>query len=149
MRDVLKLNWSPAFRLTFTALLMALFVILSLPGCATVGGPLKAAETVEQKAFALYGTFVVFEEAAVTVVQNEQLPRSVRRAVQNADAKAKPVVDSLLDAVLEVQKIRLQVEAGTNTTERLLIVTANLENWIDRAVPVVNNLIGAVRNGDT
>ncbi len=143
MKKVFRFT-SPRYRRAFLALALVAF---TLPGCATISGPVEAAETVEQKAFAIYGTFVVFEEIAVGVVQNPQIPRDLRQAVQNADRTAKPVVDGLLDATLEAQTIRVQVEAGTNTVERLAIVTANLEDWIDRAIPVVSNLTRAVRTG--
>lgn len=147
MRDFLTLRWSPQFAKVFPVLLLALVAIASLPGCATVSAPTKAAETVEQKAFAVYGTFVIFEEAGADIVENTSLPLDVRRAVQNTDRTAKPVADALVAAALEAQRIRLQVEAGANTVERLDIATANLERWIARAGPLIDNLVAAVRNG--
>lgn len=128
-------------------MLIALLVLSALPGCATVSAPVDAAETVEQKAFALYGTFVVFEELGATIVENRAIPLDVRRAIQSADQRAKPLADGLLDATFEVQSIRLQLEAGTNTVERLDIATAELENWVTRAGPVIARLVAAVREG--
>lgn len=147
MKDVLLLRWTPAFRFTFPPLLLLLVALVALSGCATVGGPVAAAETVEQRAFALYGTFAVFEETAADIVEDEAVPVEIRRAIQSADSRAKPVVDSMLAAALEANRIRLQVAAGTNTTERLLIVVGQLEGWIARAGPLVDGLVASVRDG--
>ena len=136
------LKTTPQFNFALPVLLL-LIAAVALSGCSTFA-PVRAAKTVEQKAFALYGTFAIYQEAGVDIVRNETLPIGVRRAVQNADAAAKPIADSLLAATLEAQRVRAQVAAGTSTNARLVIVTNNLEDWVARAEPLINNLINAV-----
>lgn len=143
LKDTLSLKLRNALPL----LTLTLISILMLPGCASIGAPVKAAETVEQKAFAIYGIFVVFEETGADLIEDPGIPINIKRSIQRADADAKPVIDNLLDVALEAQKIRLQVEAGTNTVERLDIVTANLNQWIARASPLVAKLVASVREG--
>jgi hypothetical protein len=124
------------------SLIPLLFMLAWLQGCATVAGPYKAAETAEQKAFALYGTFVVFEERGASVINDQRVDLDARRAIQRADAAAKPVADSLLDAALEVNEVRQEIGASEN---RLETVTRNLENWIMRFEPLVAQLVSAVK----
>ncbi len=142
MHQSLKVRGSPLY-----AMILMLVALISLSSCASLTAPIEAAETVEQKAFAVYGTFTIFEEAGADIVENESIPRKIRAAIQTADGKAKPVIDRLLETAMEAQRIRLQVQAGGNTVERLNIATANLQNWITRAGPLIDQLIDAVRKG--
>lgn len=129
-------------RQTSGYIITALFLATWLSACATIAGPYKAAETAEQKAFALYGTFVVFEERGAAIVTDRRIDLDARRAIQRADARAKPVADSLLDAALEVQSVREQLDASDNDLET---VTRNLEGWITRFEPLVAELVRAVK----
>ena len=124
------------------ALLPLFFMLAWLQGCATVAGPYKAAETAEQKAFALYGTFVVFEERGASVINDNRIDIRARQAIQRADSAAKPVADSTLEAALQVNEVRQEIGASEN---KLKTVTANLENWIMRFEPLVTQLVAAVK----
>ncbi len=124
------------------ALLPIFVALLFMQGCATITAPYRAAETAEQKAFALYGTFVVFEERGAAVINDQRIDIDIRRAIQRADLAAKPVADSTIEAALEVQRIREQLDTDE---DKLVTVTRNLEGWVDRFEPLVTNLITAVR----
>lgn len=119
-----------------------LFMLVWLQSCATIAGPYKAAETAEQKAFALYGTFVVFEERGASIINDNRIDIDARRLIQRVDARAKPVADSTLEAALQVNEVRGEVGASEN---KLATVTANLENWIMRFEPLVTELVAAVK----
>jgi hypothetical protein len=67
----------------FTRPLMLAFLLaisvpttLLLPGC--VNSPVQQAETPEQKAYALYGTYVIFQEKAAELVQDSSTSESVK-----------------------------------------------------------------------
>ena len=124
------------------AALPLLLALVWLQGCATIAGPYNAAETAEQRAFALYGTFVVFEERGAAIINDQTIDVDARRAIQRADAAAKPVADSMLEAALAVNDVRNQLDAPEGT---LVTVTNNLENWVDRFEPLVTNLLNAIR----
>jgi len=123
--------------------LLALFIATAI-GCATVS-PMAPAQTAEQRAFALYGTFVVAEETAADLVQLPGLGAAQKAAIKDADAKAKPVADALMDAAREVFKIRGELEAGATTNDKLAVAVANLERWVGEATPKVQALVDSVR----
>jgi hypothetical protein len=122
-------------------------VVLALQACA-VTDPIQKAETTEQRAFATYGTFVIIEEQAAKLVSSGQIPDSAVRAIGRADAQAKPVADSLLDATLEFTVIRVEYEASGRGEDRFVRVMNELNGWVDRARPLIANLISAVRGAD-
>ena len=118
--------------------------LLALVACATVN-PLSAAKTTEQRAFALYGTFVVAEEAAVDVLALPGLSAADKANIKAADAAAKPAADALLDAAQQAFRIRAELEAGTSTDDKLRIATANLERWVNETGPKIEALLAAIR----
>lgn len=123
-------------------ILSSFLIALALVGCSV--NPLKTAVTPSQKAFAVYGTFVAYEEQGAVIVQNATVPDSVKAAIRAADAKAKPAADSLLSAAREVIAVQSEIAAGTSTSDKLAIVNANLSQWIKDATPIVDNLVAAV-----
>jgi hypothetical protein len=107
--------------------------------------PIARAQTAEQKAYALYGEFVVLEEQVVAAVQNAQVPTNFRKALAEADSVAKPIADQLLDAAGAVRRIRAELDQGAKTEEKLLTATLNLQRWYDELVPQLQRLSGLVQ----
>lgn len=130
-----KSNFATAFLVVAAAALTA---------CGSLN-PLARAQTVEQKAYATYGQFLIVEEQAAALVQEESVPASAKQAIARADAVAKPVADKLLAAVLAVDQVRDDIAAGKSTEEKLLIATANLQKWHDEVLPLVHDLASAVK----
>ena len=126
--------------------LLLLVAMLALQACGTAN-PIARAETVEQKAYAAYGTFVIIEEQAAKAVSSGELPRSAVVRIADADKRAKPVADSLLDATLEYEQIRAEYEAGGVGEERLVSAINNLNGWVERLAPLIRNLSAAVKGG--
>jgi hypothetical protein len=124
-----------------------LAIVLLLQACAGAN-PISKAETTEQRAFATYGTFVIIEEQAAKLVSSGQIPDSAVRAIARADAQAKPVADSLLDATLEFIVIRSEYEAGETAERRFVSAMDSLNNWVERVRPLIANLITAVRGAE-
>lgn len=122
-------------------------VMLSGAMCQGVN-PVAEAETNEQRAYAAYGTFVIFQEKAVDLVNLPSISDSVKLRIIQAEELAKPVADDLLDAINEVEDIREQLAAGETTADRVLIASNNLNNWINRLLPLVNNLIREVKGAN-
>jgi len=125
---------------------VALLMLLALEGCSvTPARVYQAAETPEQKAFAVYGTFVVYEEQAAVLVQDERVPAGFKSWIKSADARAKPLVDAMLEAALTVEQVRSDFAKGVTTLDKLVIVSMELDKWINRAVPAVEALVHAVK----
>lgn len=127
----------------FTLLLFAWV----LQAC-TAANPIAQAETVDQKAYAAYGTYVIFAEKAADIAERPDVSTSVKLKLIQAEEKASPVAKNLLDTVLEYEEIRDEVAAGTNTSEKLLIVSNQLNNWVTQLAPLINELIRNVKGAD-
>jgi hypothetical protein len=125
-----------------------LAIMLLLQSCAVTDAMAKA-ETIEQRAFAAYGTFVIIEEQAAKLVSSGQIPNSAVRAIGRADAQVKPVADSMLDAALEFTVIRVEYEASGTGEEKFVRTMNELNGWVDRVMPLIANLITAVRGAET
>lgn len=125
----------------FLTLLMTCSVFLA--GCGSYS-PVAVAETPEQKADAVYATFVIFEERAVSLAERPGTPQSVINSLARADRVVKPIMDSLQAAVSEVAKVRAELAAGDSTQDMLTVVTINLERWLIEAMPALQALIDAV-----
>lgn len=138
------------------ALLLAtsVMVVLSLPGCKT--SPVAQAETFEQKSFALYGTYVIFQSKAAELKQDSATPDKVKQALSAADAAAYPVAEALVDAAIEVGDIRDTLERCPTLPEpqpdcvptnelRLANALTNLSSIYFSAQPVLLQLVTAVK----
>ena len=122
-----------------------LAIMLLLQACAGAS-PIAKAETIEQRAFATYGTFVIIEEQAAKLVSSGQLPDSAVRAIARADSQVKSVADALLDTTLEFVVIRVEFEAGATTEEKFVRTMNELNGWIERTRPLIATLITVVNN---
>lgn len=95
-------------RLNKISLCMAYIIMsVSLAACSGINlqiNPFGPADSLEQRAFAAYGAFVVAEEQAVILVRDKRIPVSVRKAIQQADRVAKPAADALLQAAVIYQR---------------------------------------------
>lgn len=124
-----------------------LLLLIGLQGCAA-SNPLAQAETVEQKAYAAYGSFVIAEEQAAKLVSSGQLTNSQTIAIGRADERAKAVVDDLLVAVLEFEAIKAEFEEFGSGEQRYVNAMNRLNNWTERLVPLISNLSSAVRGAE-
>lgn len=132
---------------------LACVAALTFSACAV--NPFKAATNLDQRAFASYGTFVVFEEQAAAVVQDPSIPGNVKQALKMADARAKPAADALLASVKQYEAISIALtqcpnqpdpaQCKTTTTDKLVIATANLNQWVTDATTQFNALVSAVK----
>lgn len=130
---------------TKQAILIAWLLSLALvAGCATLE-PMQAAETTEQRAFAAYGTFTVYEEAAADLMRSESVPDSAKARIQRVDADAKPVADSLLDATKALVRVRNEYREGEADAGAVRTAIDNVERWAAELEPVLSRLVSAVQ----
>lgn len=123
-------------------------LMLALAGCATSPkAPYDAAELPEQKAFAVYGVFVIYEEQGAAMVEDPRTLEAVKQAIKTVDAKAKPVVDAMLDSALLVMDVRAKLAKGETTVDKLVIASQSLQHWLDQAKPLVDSLVNIVNGG--
>ncbi len=127
---------------------LLLLNVALLSACQAIN-PMGAAETNAQRAYAAYGTFVIFQEKAADLVEDPNVSRSAKLSIINADERAKPVADNLLDAYADFLVAQAEFMAGRTTEEKLLIASNNLNSWVTRFMPTLNDLIRNVKGVDT
>lgn len=111
--------------------------------CATVN-PVAAAKTTSQKAYALYGSFVVYEELDVALVVQPNVPVELKEKLKKVDSEAKPAADNLLDIARIVAKVQSEVMQGSTSQDKLVIVESQLESALLEATPKIQELINTV-----
>jgi len=122
-------------------------LLVGLQGCASTN-PIAAAETSEQRAYAAYGTFVIFQEKAADLVEEESIPDGVKLRIIEAEERAKPVADSLLDAYTEFLAIKAEFDAGETSEERLVAAANSLNDWITQLAPLINELVRNIKGAE-
>lgn len=149
-------------RLVLFLLLPAAF---ALAACAA--NPVSTAQTVEQKAAALYGQFVIAEQAGRDIVCPNHAarrvdptvrcaptaPAGVVKAIAAVDAIAKPLADTMATAGRTYATARAEVDAayragGQPTGAALAAVTVGLQNLLkayEEAGPSIQALVAAIK----
>lgn len=125
---------------------LAPFVVLLLVGCSTLT-PVQRAQTAEQKAYAAYATFVVYEEQAAILMGKPDVPDTIKHAIQQADALAKPAADVMLIAANKVNSVRAQLEDAPNDPtlgDKLVVSLQALKSAYDDAKPKIGALKNAI-----
>lgn len=128
------------------AIMLALcFTLGKIQGCAN--SPVIVAQDSEQRAYAIYGTFVIVEEQAAGLVGSPGVPNTVVVAIRQADAKAKPSADALVQAVRDYDAASHQLKTGGGSADKVSIASSNLVKWVSQAQTDVAALVAAVKQG--
>ena len=124
---------------------IATFIVL-LAGCASIGfkTPIEQAQSVEQRAYAIYGTYVVTQERAASLVRSGRLKRIYILRIKQADKIAKPAADAVLELTTDVIKTRKLLKTDKSKTARLEILVDSLNNAITNLKPKLTALVKAV-----
>jgi hypothetical protein len=119
---------------------LLLLLAIGLAACAV--NPFRTAQTLEQKADAMYGSFVIAQKQGVALVRDPSVPDSVKRAIAEADAAAKPIADDLYDSILEFATLKREVAAGVTPQERLQLAAGRLDALINALAPLIVRIKG-------
>lgn len=125
---------------------------------ACTANPIKQAETFEQKAYALYGTYAIFQGKAAELVNDATVSERVRQGLRDVDRETYPVAESLVDAATTVSDIRdiidmcEELEAPESNPvcmpsneRRLSNAISNLSTIYFKAQPAILNLVATVK----
>lgn len=119
---------------------VGIVLAVALGACAAL--PMAKAKTLEQKAYAAYGTFVIVQEQVVNLTSDASaLSPNAKLALINAVESAQPTVDSLVIAINEYQTARFDFEMDRLEKGSFAAVVENLDEWVTRATPIVRNLV--------
>lgn len=133
--------------LALVSVIWALVGLLTLAGCA--GTPVGQAKTLEQKVYALYGSFVIIQEqVAELTAEGSGLNRDTQLQLIRTVQRGQPVIDAMLDAFEEYEKARANLSDDESAADYIETVTASLENWVEQADSLVNSLRNALRGGN-
>jgi hypothetical protein len=116
--------------------------------CATTPAVLPGMDRPEVVAFALYGSFVIVEEAAATIAENPATPPAVSAALIAADEAAVPYVRQLRPLAEQVEGLRAAVVSGQASVDELLAAVAELQRLLDQVAPLIrrfNDLVTEAR----
>jgi hypothetical protein len=108
-------------------------LILALVTACTTH-PVREAQTPELKAQALYADYVLAEESAARIMQNPQVPDTIKVELQKAHKEATPVVEELERQRIALSKLRMEGSADLPGA----ILTLN--ELITQAAPLVTAL---------
>jgi len=133
--------------LALVSVIWALVGLLTLAGCA--GTPVGQAKTLEQKVYALYGSFVIIQEqVAELTAEGSGLNRDTQLQLIRTVQRGQPVIDAMLDSFEEYEKARANLSDDESAADYIETVTASLENWVEQADSLVNSLRSALRGGN-
>lgn len=126
----------PAARAYIWVAACSLMILTVLAGCRAL--PIEEAFTPSQRAYAVAGMYQIAQSRALDALARPELPESAREAIKRADAVAAPVIVGLIQAIRLYSDI--QAELGdTQGDARLAAAAANLEDWLLRAKPLVDD----------
>jgi hypothetical protein len=117
-------------------------LLLILAACTS--NPFKTAETPEQTADALYGSYTIAAEQGAQLLQDATIADNLKRPVAEAIVAAKGPANSFQDALIQYSTVRAQLAAGATTQDKLVIAQQNVDRWLLEAKPLIDKLIAAV-----
>lgn len=114
--------------------------LAATPGCASLAlrfeSPIAAAQTLDQRTYALLNTYAAILEEAADIVRDPAVPLAVKRALGDAERAATPAV--------EAAEAAFRVYAQARGDERAA-ASHRLEEAVDQAKPAVDALQQLVR----
>lgn len=123
---------------------------LTLAGCVTtpkdvltVACDRSQEYSTERCAKSIAELYEVYQKRGEELKADPLAPADVKEAVQTADAAATPVILELVASTRVYVEIKSELDAGATQDERLAIANANLEGWVQKAMPRIKALIRA------
>jgi hypothetical protein len=113
-------------------------------GCTT--NPIKAADGPDEQAYAVLGTYHVFQKQALKIVQDATLPANIRSAAANADAVAFPVLKTLDESLTAFLDAKAALDAGVGTEAKVGVAVTNLKKWTTEGRKAVDDFKKAVQD---
>ena len=111
----------------FLCFLLAVSVptVTVFQGCASTN-PFSVAESPEQKAMAMYGTYQIVKTEAAILYSDPSTPESIASALKAANSAAREPFDALYASVVALKIAEEELAAGKTTSEKVLIATNKL-----------------------
>lgn len=125
------------------AVALACMLAATVAGCAST--PVGSADTLEQRAYAIYGTFVIAQESVERLTRPESpLSDTAKLAMIEASQRARPAVDSTVAALESYQRARTEFAAGRAEQGAFDAVVERLGLWVEEARGLVDGFMASV-----
>ena len=98
-------------------------------GCASLTAPVQIAETPEQKAFALYGTYVTLQESVADIVEATEIDGNTLETIKEIDRAAYITANTMrqLAQAIEDDQQEYWLNDGVITPEEMNAIMAKRE----------------------
>ena len=126
----------------FSMFIVSILLAFTLAGCAY--NPVAIAETPNQKAGALLGSWNIVLEDAVQILEDQSIPNSVARPVNDARLVGTRIAQTVSDMLVDYELEKAKYDQGQSTAEKVDIAAANLERWYDSLQKVYIQLAEAI-----
>jgi len=113
---------------SFAGFFILATVMAFVSGCG-ITKAIQTAETPNQKAGALLGTWNIILEDAVAILENDRIPNDVAAPVNTARIAGSRIAKSLAEALIEYEVESAKFFDGQTTAERVDVAAQNLERW--------------------
>jgi hypothetical protein len=120
-------------------MLFLVFCVLIVTACSSPSP--RQEQTLEQRAFGTYGTFVAAQQAAVVIVGDPSVPEYIKGHIRELNAVAKPAADLLQETAVQVSALR-----AADNKVALEAALAGLAAALDDARPKIIALVKAIRD---
>jgi hypothetical protein len=124
-------------RLPFRVFALACALALT-PACAALHfnapNPIAAAQTNDQRAYALIESYGALVETATIIVRDPSIPIEAKRALGRAEAAATPAVQTLEIAFSAYLRSRAEYEAASRSDDSAMTRAVNALNVAARAL---------------
>ena len=128
-----------------TLAIVVLATAVMVAGCENIN-PFAAAQTIEQKSYAVQATYNILLNQAITLIQNPAIGDESKSKVFDAERATTPIVKELAFYTQEYITVKKTLAEGGTTEENLLILADNLEAWITTAEKALDRLSSIIKS---
>lgn len=125
-------------KINFTQALLLIILV----GCAN-SNPIERAQTIEQKAYAVYGTYIILLEQVADFAENENIPIDLRLKVIDAQQLTNFPVENFLELLMMYSDLIHSENVNPHELENM---TLNIEEGITDITPMLTSLATLLRS---
>ena len=114
-------------------------------GCSNMN-PIAKADSTEQQAYAVYGTYVLFLERAADIAEDPRTPHSVKVRLLKSQQAIDEEITQVLVLLEQYAELRQQYEEAQTREEQLVAISNSLNVVVLRVIPMLDNFIHSVRS---
>lgn len=123
-------------------LVLAAIATFAIAACAH--DPVADSKTIEQKADAVYGEYVIAKEQVQALLADPSVDAATKTKIANATVATTPAADDLFSGLTAYSSAESDLVASKGTQAAVDTAVANLSKWLAQAQPLVDELMTLV-----